>query len=167
MPNIFKIYGYIFVRPRRWFFRKMFGGSYLRILPKREDYFGWRMPNIHWWILYRTIFRLFKWMYWDAWRKLCTYENGWLKHKPFIAKIIHRVGSTTAGFAISGGECFHCSSVDGNPVYLSDPDYENGEYFELTESGVSSTQEGTDHWFKGITTCPRCGYKQEYGDGSL
>lgn len=168
MEKFYKIYGYIFVRPRRIFFWKMIAkGSFgLRLIPKRDEFWGWRFPNLHWWILYHTVFKFFKWLYWDAWGKLCTYSKGGLSHKPLIARIIHRIGQTTAGMAISGGECFHCAFSGGDPVDLSEEDFEDGKYFELTDSGTSYTQDGTDYWFKGITTCPRCGFKQEYNDGT-
>jgi len=38
---------------------------------------------------------------------------------------------------------------------------------ELEEAWTEGTQEGTDHRFRGITTCPKCGFKAEYEDGSL
>lgn len=98
--------------------------------------------------------------------KLCTYKNGWLNKKPLIAKIIHRIGSTTAGFAISGGECFHCASVNGCQVDLSED--ETGTTFILKDSWSSYCGEvGTDHRFSGTTICPDCGYEEYYEDGSL
>ena len=166
--RFFKIYGYIFVRPRRYLFGNMGWNSDLRPLPVKHEYFGWRLPNWHWWILYKTVFRFFKWLYWDGCIRVSRWEKRWFKGRTNLYGIIRRIGATTAGCAIMGGECYHCAFPGGSPVELSDPDGEYGEeYFELTDSGTSSTPEGVDHWFRGITTCPRCGYKQEYGDGSL
>lgn len=160
------ILGWIFVRPRRWLFWKMICNAYLRILPQKKEYeFGWRLPNLHWWILYITVFKFCKWLNYDAWRKFCTYKNGWLDKKPLIAKIIHRIGETTAGYAIHGGECYHCGSEAGDQVTLSDD--ETGEFFKLERTWSVGTMDGTDHRFCGTTICPKCGYKEYYEDGSL
>jgi len=156
--------GWAFVRPRRWLFRKMVFNSYLELRFRRLWQDGpiiW--PNPHWWILYKTVFKFFKWLDWEAWRPLCTWEKNGLKHKPILARIIHRIGETTAGEAIGGGECFHCASKDGCQVWLADSD----ETFELIRSWQVGTQDGTDYRTHGITTCPKCGFKDEYEDGSL
>lgn len=157
--------GWFFVRPRRWLFWRMVGSCYVRWLPEHDDYFGWKMPNVHWWILYITVFKFFCWLHYDAWRPLCTWKDGWLHHTPCYAEWIQRIGQTTAGSAISGGECFHCASKDGNQVDLADD--ETGMTFILTDSGTTGTQDGTDHWFCGITICPRCGFRSDYRDSSL
>lgn len=166
MKNIMYTLGWILVRPRRWFFFNMVANTLPVWLPIKKYYDdGWTLPNIHWWILYNTIFKFFKWLYWDAWTKFCTYKNGWLDKKPLIAKIIHRIGSTTAGYAIGGGECYHCASPDGCQVELSRD--ESGVMFKLEQTWTTSSQDGTDHRFCGTTICPKCGYESYFEDGSL
>ena len=160
-----KARGWLLVRPIRWFFGKMLRGSYLRWKISHEDYWGWRFPNIHWWILYKTIFNFFSWVYWDGWRPFCNWDGGHRNTYPLIARIIHKIGSTTAGFAICGCECFHCASDNGSQVELSDD--ENGETFKLDRAWTEGTQDGTDHRFCGTTICPDCGYEAYYEDGSL
>jgi hypothetical protein len=159
------IYGWIFVRPRRWFFRKLICSSYIKWLPKRLWSGYWLIPNLHWYVMYRTIFKFCKWLHYEAWRPFCKSENGWITYKPLISEIIHKVGKTTAGFAISGGECFHCGSERGDPVDLSSD--ETGRTFILERAWTCATQDGTDHRFCGTTCCPVCGYKHYYEDGSL
>lgn len=161
MKTLFYIYGWILVRPRRWFFWKMICANRLQLKFKR-NFFGMEYPNIHWWLLYISIFKVCRWMYWDAWKKFCKYENGWLVEKPLIARIIHRIGSTTAGMAISGGECYHCGSIEGDQYHLN----ESKDSFELTDSGECFNGDYVSHWFTGITTCPVCGYRKSYGDSS-
>jgi hypothetical protein len=167
MKTIFYIYGWIFVRPRRWFFWKMIArGSFgLRLLPHKGEYCGWEFTNLHWWLLYKTIFKFFKWLYWEGWRPFCDWTGGWRRTFPWYARAIHRIGQTTAGVAIMHQECWHCGSLSGNPVDLSED--ETGTTFILKDSGTCSTPDGTDHWFSGTTICPRCGFKSEYSDGSL
>jgi hypothetical protein len=165
MKIIFKLYGWVFVRPRRYLFGKMAWASCLRLLPKK-NWDGWRFPNLHWWVLNKTVFRFFEWLAWgNSWRYFCAWENGGLKHKPFIARVIHRIGRTTAGYAMSGGECFHCANEEGDPVDLSMD--ETGEFFKLEKTWFTATEDGTDYRFCGTTVCPKCGYKQSYEDGSL
>lgn len=164
MGCLFYIYGWIFVRPRRWLFGRMLLGSFgLRLMPEKRCY-GWSYPNLHWWILYHTIFNFFCWLYWDAWRPFCKWD-GVLIHKPLIAKIIHRIGATTAGFAINGFECFHCGCPEGCQVELSND--ESGQFFKLKDKWSVVTINGTDHRFSGTTICPKCGYQGYYEDGSL
>jgi len=161
---LFKIYGWIIIRPIRWFFWKMIINTSLRLVPKK-DFDKWRLPNLHWWLLYKTIFKFFKWLYYEAWRPFCKWSNGWRQTYPLPAKIIHRIGETTAGFAISGGQCYHCGSKSGDPVNLSMDD--TGQHFKLLKTWSVGTPDGTDYRFYGITICPRCGYESEYEDGSL
>jgi len=158
------ILGWIFVRPRRWFFHRMIWCTDLQLVPRYISYLGWSWPNLHWWLLYKTVFKLFKWLNYDAWRPLCTWEPH-LKHQPWYAKLIQRIGQTTAGFAISGGECYHCASQDGCPVWLSDD--EAGKTFINIKTWTTGTPDGTDYRFSGTTICPKCGYRQYYEDGSL
>lgn len=166
MKTLFYLYGWIFVRPRRWLFWNMVRNTGPRWIPKRR-WCGWQMPNIHWYILYSTIFRFMTWLHYDAWRSFCKWDGpgGMRSSYPMIARIIKRIGSTTAGFAISGGECFHCGSPDGDQVYLSED--EGGSTFILEDAWSVPTMDGTDHRFCGTTICPRCGYRAYYEDGSL
>lgn len=159
------ILSWIFVRPRRWVFGKMLWNSELNIWFKRRWDDSWKPPNIHWFILNKTVLRFFRWLNDDAWRKFCTWENGWLSHKTLIAKIIHRIGQTTAGERIHGMECYHCGSPEGCQVELSQD--ETGKHFVDVESWSVGTMDGTDHRFSGTTICPKCGYKRYYEDGSL
>lgn len=164
MKKINYALGWIFVRPRRWFFRNMLLSWQIRWWFEKEWY-GWNYPNIHWWILYHTVFRFFEWLRWTAWTYFCTYEKGWLRKKPLIAKIIHRIGKTTTGAVCHGGECYHCGSEDGCQVDLSHD--ETGTTFILEKTWEVGTQDGTDYRFLGTTICPNCGCKQDYEDGSL
>ena len=158
-------YGWVCVRPRRWLFWRMAWATTPQWFPKKDCMGRWRLPNIHWWLLYKTVFRFFKWLDYEAWRPLCKWGDRCLKHKPLIAKIIHRIGETTAGFAISGFECFHCGSKRGCQCELSSD--ETGELFILKGTQSVGTEDGTDHRFWGVTICPVCGYKADYEDGSL
>ncbi len=161
----FKVMGYIFVRPIRYLFHRMICASCgTRWMPEKHEFFGWQYPNFHWRLLYLTVFKFFKWLSWDAWRPFCDWTGGMRRDFPWYARAIKWLGDSTAGMAISGGRCFHCNYVDGDPVDLSE---EDSEYFELIETGTEGTPDGTDHWFRGITTCPRCGWKPEHSDGSL
>ena len=167
MRWLFYIYGWIFVRPRRWLFWKMISnGSFgIRWFPYKYEYWGWRYPNVHWWILYKTIFKFFSWLFLEGWRPFCDWTGGYRRTYPWMARFIHWIGRTTAGNAIYYQECYHCGFEAGDPVYLSED--ETGTTFILTDCGTSCTPDGTDHWFNGITICPKCGFKQEYSDGSL
>lgn len=156
---------WIFVRPRRWLFLNMVYSSTLRLLPRHDEYFGWIWPNLHWWILYKTVFRFFKWLHWDAWRRFCKWGDRGLIRKTFLARAVQRIGQTTAGYAIGGGECFHCGSEDGCQVELAND--ETGTVFILGRAWSVGTQDGTDHRFCGTTICPKCGYESYYEDGSL
>lgn len=168
---IYWLRGWLFVRPIRWLFWKMIAqGSFgLRLWWRREwEWVYW--PNPHWWALYHTVFRFCKWLHYDAWRPFCDWTGGWRQTFPWPARFIQGVGSLTAGYVISGGQCFHCASPDGCQVMLAadDPDDDgNGPYFRLLKTWSTSTMDGTDHRFYGITTCPKCGYEAEYEDGSL
>lgn len=164
MKIAFKTYGWIAIRPTRWFFLKMVCNTSLTVMPKR-DLFGWRSPNIHWWLMYKTVFKFFSWLNYEAWRPFCDWTGGFRRSYPLAARIIHKIGKTTAGYAISGGQCHHCGSEEGCQVALSEDD--TGERFKLVETWETSTPDGTDYCFRGITICPKCGYEAEYEDGSL
>jgi len=143
----------------------MVRAAYPRWKIEKHEYFGWTFPNIHWWLLYLTVFRFFKWLNYDAWRPFCDWTGGYRRTFPFMARIIHRIGATTSGYAIGGGQCFHCGSEEGDQVELSQDD--TGKYFKLERSWSEGTMDGTDHRFCGITICPKCGYEDHYEDGSL
>ena len=142
----------------------LLGSFGLRLMPEKHEWRGWEYPNLHWWILYHTVFNFCCWLNYDAWRPLCKWDRV-LIHKPLIAKIIHRIGQTTAGFVIGGGECFHCGSPEGCQVELSND--ESGQFFKLKDTWSVGTMDGTDHRFSGTTICPKCGYQGYYEDGSL
>ena len=159
-----KIYGYLIYTPLRTFFWKMVCNTELRKTIEKNEFWGYtQYPNYHWYFLYKTVFKFFSKCNYDYWRPFCTWEDHWLSKKPWYARLIHWIGSYTAGAVISGGRCCHCGREAGCQVELSDSD----KYFELVKTGTTSTQEGTDHWFQGVTTCPCCGFKSEYSDGSL
>ena len=171
MKMFFYIYGWVFVRPRRWFFWKMLSdGSFeTRWLPRKTEY-PWRnkkfdMPNFHWVFLYSTVFKFFTWVYYEGWRLFCDWTGGYRRTYPLIARAIHTIGRTTAGFAICGGECPHCGFESGDQVELADDD--TGVNFILEKAWSRGTQEGTDYRFYGKTICPVCGYTAHYEDGSL
>lgn len=160
--------GWIFVRPRRWFFSRMVmrGSHVIQWLPMRDDCWNcWILPNIHWWMLDRTIFQFFKWLHYEAWRPFCDWTGGYRRTMPWIARAIKRIGDTTAGYAIHGGECFHCGHPEGCQVELSEDG--TGVFFKLEKTWVEGTQNGTDYRFRGKTICPMCGYGATYEDGSL
>ncbi|MEN6549973.1 MAG: hypothetical protein ABFE07_28350 [Armatimonadia bacterium] len=159
------LYGWLLVRPRRWAFRHM-------VFSERPRGFrrGWEgdliWPNYGWWLLYATVFRALSWFFWNGYWKLCPRDStGKVVRHPWYARALRRIAETTAGAAAHGGECWHCASKDGDPVDLNDDD--TGRTFILLDAGSTGTPDGTDHWFRGVTICPRCGYRQEYGDGSL
>jgi hypothetical protein len=141
----------------------------LRLLPRKAENWDfeneWQWPNFHWWILYQTLFKLCKWMYWDGWRPFCDWTGGQRRSFPWIARVIQRIGRTTAGCAIHDCECFHCGSEEGNQVHLAND--ETGKTFKLEETWTCATADGTDHCFRGTTFCPVCGFEAEYSDGSL
>lgn len=163
MEILIYIYGWIFVRPRRWFFKNLLWNHSLRLWPKKEgDYWCW--PNLHWVVLYRLLWPFFKWLYYEAWRSFCKWENGFRSSYPWIARLIHWIGRTTVGNHISCVECWHCGFEVGNQVDLADD--ESGTTFILKDSGSFGTQDGTCYWFNGITICPICGYKSYYEDSN-
>lgn len=85
-----------------------------------------------------------------TWRNPIKYK---LLQRPFIhfAKFIeytYRKDFTCCGYADS-----FCEFDD--------------DRFELTGSGVSATEDGTDYWFRGYVHCPRCNTPVEHSDSSL
>jgi hypothetical protein len=170
MKILYKTWGWVFIRPLRWFTHRIMCASFgPRLLPERNQlwpHYGpcFYAPNLHWWLLYKTFGKFSLWLHWDAWRVFCDWTGGYRRTYPWPARAVHLIGKTLS-YPYNGGACYHCASEHGDPVELSDDD--TGKYFKLTDSGTESTPDGTNHWFKGITTCPKCGYQQEYGDGSL
>lgn len=167
MSKLFwKIYGHIIISPIRYLFGKMLCNCYLRLkFEKRFFDDGYLWPNIHWWILYKTVFKFFKWLYWDGWRYFCKWGDGRRQSYPFFARILHKIGQTTAGFAIGGGECPHCAHDIGCQTELSYD--ETGKTYRLIKTWTVSTPDGTDYCSLGVTTCPVCGFEAEYEDSSL
>jgi len=173
MKMIFYIYGWIFVRPRRWLFNEMHWASVglnWKIIPNYYYRGNWfsriKWPNPHWYFLYKTVYTFFRWLSWDAWTPIARWENRKFGRRLFLSKIIKRIGETTARYQVYT-ECYHCAWPDGNPTELSDQDGKfGGDYFKLEKTWEVFTGEYTDYRFRGITTCPRCGYQQEYEDGS-
>jgi hypothetical protein len=156
------LYGWMFIRPLRWMSRQSVRGSFgLRLKPEKS-WDGWRGPNLHLWLWYKTYGKFFLWMEGYAWRNFCDWTGGSRRTYPLIARVIHKVGRTMS-YGLRGGECFHCASEAGDQVELASGD----EHFKCIDSWTCSTQDGTDHRFRGITTCPRCGHQAEYEDGSL
>ena len=136
MKKIRYILGWIFVRPRRWLFWKMVCNTQLQLMPIKRDWCGWHFSNIHWWILYKTVFNFCSWLNYEAWMPFCKWnEKGYLERESLIAYIIQRIGQTTAGYACSGGECFHCASEEGDQVELADD--ETGTTFILERAWLS------------------------------
>lgn len=172
MKIIYQLRGWALIRPIRWFTRKISMASFgLTVKFEKDPYYHpefsrskYKWPNLHWWILYKTVGKFSLWLRWDAWRVFCNWEGGWRRTFPWPAAVVYKIGKTLS-YPYHGGECYHCASDAGDPIELSED--ETGKYFTLTDSGTSSTPDGIDHWFRGITTCCKCGYKQEYGDGSL
>jgi len=175
------------VRPRRWFFgRCLWRGSYgTKWLPTRreewDDYdynkdrkrtelemIEW--PNVHWRFAYLTVFRFFKWLHYNGcWEFAFRGKPSWdgirrKQHNP-VSRLVQRIGETTAGVHILSMECYHCASKEGWQGELAED--ETGTTFILEDSGTTATMDGTDHWFRGTTICPKCGYRAEYREGSL
>jgi hypothetical protein len=146
----------VFVRPLRWLFWKMCWASHPRWRFDRLYPGGpMRYPNIHWYVLYVTVFRFCAWLYWDAWRAFAVWKDRgegyrWLRRHTWLSRMIQTIGRGTAGYTISGGSCPHCGSREGDPVELSQSD----DYFELLETWASSTMDGTDHRFRGLRLVP-------------
>lgn len=163
------LYGWVFVRPRRWFFWKMVWNYRPRWWFEKRDYEkSYRWPNIHWYVLYHTVFNLCSWLYYEGWRPFAVWKDGMLREKPLLCRIIQRIGHTTAGYTIMGSECHHCSSELGNQVDLADNCREDGQVtFILRRTWTIDTPDGTDHRFNGTTICPVCGFRDYYEDGSL
>lgn len=172
---------FLTVRPRRWFFRRCISYGcgdtiWWPRMAEPHDCWHWtydrekttwemiQWPNVHWVMAYRIVFRFFKWLNYKAWRHLCQWNRVRLTY-PWYARLVHRIGKTTAGCVISGGECWHCGSEDGDPVELSQD--EDGVTFILDRSWQIPTMDGTDYRFCGHTICPKCGYRDYYEDGSL
>lgn len=164
-----KAYGWMVYRPIRWFFWKMVANSRLTPLISRQWSFDepkkvFKFTNFHWWILYKTVFKFFKWLYWYAWAKFAIWSEPnargarWLVSHTWLSKFIQWVGSYTAASVISGGRCRHCGNEEGDPVLLVD----SATYFELFDSGVNSTPDGMEGWFSGFTHCPCCHHVTEY-----
>lgn len=153
--RLWYIYGWIFVRPRRWIFWQMMRNCHLQ-LGIKHTWGRWTFPNLHWWLLSKTVLKFLLWARRNSLHKFRRF--------PFLREIIYRIACTTAGYAQNGGECYHCAAEEGDPVELS-----TGEtgHFELLRTWSVGTMDGTDHRFEGITTCPRCGYREHYEDGSL
>ena len=160
------IMGFIFIRPIRYAFWQMVCATSPRWWFKR-GYECWYLPNIHWYILYITVFRLCAYLYWDGWRHFAHYhpQHNYLQFISLPGAILKRIGTITAGGAISGGQCYHCASEYGNPVYLADD--EENQTFILEKTWSIGTMDGTDHRFSGTTICPICGFRNYYEDGSL
>lgn len=160
-----RLVGWALYRPVRWFFWKMICNCTLRFKIERCEvgYMPTRYPNLHWWLLYKTVFKFFKWLNYYAWRVFCNWGGGYRRTFPPVARFVMWLGAVTAGSVISGGRCRHCGHADGDPVTLSE---DEGEFFKLSDSGSYGTQDGTTHWFKGVCTCPRCGAETEYGDSN-
>lgn len=160
LQTIMYVYGWLFVRPRRWVFYKMACNSSIRWLPGRDVFDNWRLPNIHWWLLYHTVFSFFKWLSWSAWCRLCVYENGRRKTFPWYARFVKWFGDTTAGMACSGfGECYHCGCEAG--------DYGSLEPIEYTNKHTYMTDYGTGNGWTEKVACPVCGYVSWHDNGDL
>jgi hypothetical protein len=165
MKRLRHLLGWLLVRPRRWLFANMVFNCYLRLWPRHDSYLGWSLPNLHWWLLYKTVFRFCSWLQWGARDKLCVWKDGRLSHEPWYARALRRIGKTTAGYAVSGGECYHCASEAGCQVELSSD--ETGTTFILERQWTTASECGTDYRFSGTTICPKCGHRQYFEDGSL
>jgi len=161
---------FLTVRPIRWFFWKMIAkGSFgIRLKPEKHEFFGcWQLPNVHWVILYKTVFKFFCWLYYEAWRPFCDWTGGWRQSYPPIARFIHWIGASTAGYAVSGSRCYHCNSEEGCQTHICD-EYENNPFLiSRVKTWSQATMDGTDYRFSCTTKCPKCGYKSTYEDGSL
>ena len=177
---------WILVRPYRWFFWKCIThGSFsrycgVRWLPERREEWDnyhynknrprkeWEMiiwPDFVWVFLYLTMFKFFRWLNYDAWRPLCRWGEHCRETYPWHARLIHRIGATTAGGAICLYECYHCASKDGWSGDLTED--ETGTTFRLERNYTSATPDGTDYRFCGTTICPKCGYESYIDEGSL
>ena len=162
------IVSYLTTRPVRYVFSRMIRSSQLRILPTKHEWLGWQGTNLHWWCLYKTVFKFCKWLNYDAWRHFCDWSTGCRNSYPGIARLIHWFGKSTAGYAIGGGRCFHCNDERGDPINISQYDGDNPKSLLVSnvETWTEATMDGTDYRFSCITKCPCCGYKSQFSDGS-
>jgi hypothetical protein len=161
---------FVTVRPIRKLFFKMIINSDLRLLPEKCEWGNsWRLPNVHWWLLYKTVFKFFKWVHYDGWRPFCTRTGGRRQTFLPIARFVKWLGDSTAGYAISGGRCFHCNHEDGCQLSISDCVDARGysPFVRNVETWTVGTMDGTDYRFSCTTVCPKCGYKSYFEDGSL
>ncbi len=160
---------FVTVRPVRYAFRQMICSTQLRVLPVKHEWLGRRGSNLHWWCLYKTVFKFSKWLYYDAWRVFCDWTGGSRQSYPPIARLIHWIGKSTAGFAISGGRCFHCNAETGDQIDIVQYDEDNPKSLLVSniQTWTEATMDGTDYRYSCVTKCPCCGYKSEFSDGSL
>lgn len=171
MKLIYQIRGWVLIRPLRVLSRACVKGSFgLRLKIRRNEFYipgyngRYEWPNLHYWLLYKTVGKFSTWLYFNGWRFLCDWTGGYRRTYPLPARILHKIGQTLS-YGFYGNECFHCAADEGDPGNISEEP--NSIYFELTESGSNATEDGTDHWYRGITTCPKCGYKDTFSDSSL
>lgn len=150
LKKLLYLYGWVLVRPRRWFFG--------------NAVFNHNWPNVHWWLVYRFIWPIFEWLYWEGWRNFCSWEGGCRSSYPWFARFVHWIGRTTIGEHISDVECYHCGFEIGNQCDLAEDT--TGSTFILKNSGSYGHQDGTTHWFSGETICPICGFRSEYEDSA-
>lgn len=161
---------FVTVRPVRKLFWKMIINTELRLLPKKREWDdSWRWPNVHWWLLYKTVFKFFKWLHYDGWRPFCDWTGGSRQTFPPIARFVKWFGDSTAGYAISGYRCHQCNSEQGCQMNICDETDASGysPFVRDVKTWTESTMDGTDYRFSCTTVCPKCGFKSKYEDGSL
>lgn len=131
------------------------------------------------------VWRAYGFLFWSWWRRLLVkqqwaawrYTDGWVPNRlvPYYwwhlwrdksrhgwryGKVVAWITCWLDGFLcanLSGYWCPHCGH---------DFDLCEEPWFECTNAGQYSTQDGTTRWWEGIQTCPRCRHKWEYRDST-
>lgn len=168
---IYVLRGWILIRPIRIITRMGVRGSFgLRLKIRKNEFHikghngRYEWPNLHHWLIYKTVGKLSTWLYLQGWRPLCRWGKRGRETYPLAARIVHKIGQTLA-YPYYGNECFHCAADAGDPGNITDD--LNSKYVEIIASGSDATEDGTNHWFRCETTCPKCGYKDTFSDSSL
>lgn len=161
-------YGWLFIRPLRWVSRKcMVGTCEIQWLPREAEYpiygkYDW--PNFHCVALEKTWGRFCHWLDDEAWQ---FFNKGkWKYHSelPALSRLCLWLAQTGYWHCITNHRCYHCNSDNCDVYSLAEDD---SPHLEVTKQFTEYTPNGADHRTEGVTTCPKCGLKQEYDEGSL
>lgn len=181
--RIWRIYGKLIWRPFLRFIRRSSNSRPYRksffkaILPKQVEHPEFQM--------YHFIFMNKAYYVYNPFYILCGYPVGWIRNyfhnnsflvcnwsysvsktwrNPIKYKLLQRPFIYFAKFIeYTYRSDFHCCGYSGDLCEEED----EGERFELINSGADATPDGTDHWFAGYVHCRRCNTPIYHSDGSL